>query len=149
MVRFTDRDRLALLRRRSRAVSPPYASTSCSSYSSEMLATASSDAINCSGRRRRPRNEWEKKMSRPSMLKRGRERAVANRHPWIFTGAIASESGPDDAAIADLVEESGKVLASGFHSKHSQIRLRALTFGNEELTADVIRERITRAIERR
>jgi 23S rRNA (cytosine1962-C5)-methyltransferase len=82
-------------------------------------------------------------------LKRGRERAVANRHPWIFTGAIARESGPDDAAIADLVDESGKVLASGFHSKHSQIRLRALTFGGEELTADVIRDRIVRAIARR
>ncbi len=83
------------------------------------------------------------------VLKRGRERAVANRHPWIFAGAIARESGPDDAAIADLVDERGERLASGFHSKHSQIRLRALTFGDEELTADVIRERITRAIARR
>ena len=83
------------------------------------------------------------------VLKRGRERAVANRHPWIFTGAIVRESGPDDAAIADLVDESGQRLASGFHSKHSQIRLRALTFGDEELSADVIRDRITRAIARR
>jgi 23S rRNA (cytosine1962-C5)-methyltransferase len=82
------------------------------------------------------------------VLKRGRERAVANRHPWIFSGAIVGESGPDDAAIADLVDEGGTVLASGFHSKHSQIRLRALTFG-EELTAGVIRERIVRAIARR
>jgi 23S rRNA (cytosine1962-C5)-methyltransferase len=82
------------------------------------------------------------------VLKRGRERAVANRHPWIFTGAIVRESGPDDAAIADLVDERGAVLASGFHSQHSQIRLRALTFG-EELTPDVIRERIVRAIARR
>ncbi|HEY2090646.1 MAG TPA: class I SAM-dependent rRNA methyltransferase [Thermoanaerobaculia bacterium] len=82
------------------------------------------------------------------VLKRGRERAVANRHPWLFTGAIAGESGPDDAAIADLVDERGALLASGFHSKHSQIRLRALTFG-EELTADVIRERIVRAVARR
>ena len=81
------------------------------------------------------------------MLRRGRERAVANRHPWIFTGAIASESGPDDAAIADLVDEHGSVLASGFHSKHSQIRLRALTFGDEVLSADMIRERIVRAID--
>lgn len=83
------------------------------------------------------------------MLKRGRERAVANRHPWIFAGAVARESGPDDAAIADLVDERGDVLASGFHSKHSQIRLRALTFANETLDADVIRERITRSIARR
>ena len=83
------------------------------------------------------------------VLKRGRERAVANRHPWIFAGAIARESGPDDAAIADLVDERGQLLASGFHSKHSQIRLRALTFGEEVLSADVIRDRITRAIARR
>jgi 23S rRNA (cytosine1962-C5)-methyltransferase len=41
------------------------------------------------------------------------------------------------------------VLASGFHSKHSQIRLRALTFGDEVLNEDVIRERIIRAIARR
>jgi 23S rRNA (cytosine1962-C5)-methyltransferase len=83
------------------------------------------------------------------VLKRGRERAVANRHPWIFAGAVARESGPDDAAIADLVDERGEVLASGLHSKHSQIRLRALTFGKEELNAGVIRERIMRAIARR
>ncbi|HEX7191867.1 MAG TPA: class I SAM-dependent rRNA methyltransferase [Thermoanaerobaculia bacterium] len=83
------------------------------------------------------------------MLKRGRERAVSNRHPWIFAGAIAGESGPHDAAIADLVDERGGILASGFHSKHSQIRLRALTFGDETLDDGVIRDRITRAIARR
>src|ERR1043166_2393098 len=86
---------------------------------------------------------------RKLVLKRGRERAVANRHPWIFAGAVARESGPDDAAIADLVDERGEVLASGFHSKHSQIRLRALTFANETLDADAIRERIRRSIARR
>src|ERR1041384_6355178 len=83
------------------------------------------------------------------MLKGGSERAVSNRHPWIFGGAIASESGPDDAAIADLVDRNGKVLASGFHSARSQIRLRALTFGGEALTPDLIRARIAAAIARR
>ncbi len=83
------------------------------------------------------------------VLKRGRERAVANRHPWIFAGAIAEESGPDDAAIADLVDADGVRLASGFHSLHSQIRLRALTFGEEELTAELVRARIAAAIARR
>ena len=82
-------------------------------------------------------------------LKQGRERAVANRHPWIFAGAIARESGPDDAAIADLVDGRGNVLASGFHSQRSQIRLRALTFGGEALTPELIRNRIAAAIARR
>ncbi len=83
------------------------------------------------------------------VLKRGRERAVANRHPWIFAGAIAQESGADDAAIADLVDANGARLASGFHSSHSQIRLRVLTFGDEELTPELVRARIAAAIARR
>jgi len=82
-------------------------------------------------------------------LKPGKERLVANRHPWIFAGAIARESGPEDAAIADLVDPRGRRIASGFHSRHSQIRLRALTFGDEVLTSDTIVDRLTAAVARR
>jgi 23S rRNA (cytosine1962-C5)-methyltransferase len=82
-------------------------------------------------------------------LKRGKERVAANRHPWIFAGAIHAERGPEDAALADLVDASGARLASGFYSKQSQIRLRALTFGDEELTPELIGARIARAIARR
>src|SRR5438094_1625803 len=82
-------------------------------------------------------------------LKPGKDRLVANRHPWIFAGAIGRESGPDDAAVGDLLDPRGARVASGFHSLHSQIRLRALTFGEEELSADVIRARIDAAIARR
>jgi 23S rRNA (cytosine1962-C5)-methyltransferase len=82
-------------------------------------------------------------------LKPGKERLVANRHPWIFAGAIARESGPADAAIADLVDPRGNRVASGFHSLHSQIRLRALTFGDEVLTEETVRERMASSIARR
>ena len=82
-------------------------------------------------------------------LKSGKERVIANRHPWIFAGAIAKETGPEDAAIADLVDPSGTTVASGFHSRHSQIRLRALTFGGAELSAATLEERIDAAIQRR
>ncbi|HXH38928.1 MAG TPA: class I SAM-dependent rRNA methyltransferase [Thermoanaerobaculia bacterium] len=82
-------------------------------------------------------------------LKPGKERLVANRHPWIFAGAIARESGPEDAAIADLLDPGGRRIASGVHSLHSQIRLRALTFGDEVLTEETIRERISSSIARR
>ena len=58
-------------------------------------------------------------------LKPGKQRVIANRHPWIFAGAIAQESGNPEAAIADLVDTSGTLLASGLYSQHSQIRLRA------------------------
>lgn len=86
---------------------------------------------------------------RTLLLKRGKERVVANRHPWIFAGAIHTEKGPEDAAVADLVDGDGKRIASGFYSRPSQIRLRALTFTEEELTAEVIASRMAAAIARR
>ena len=82
-------------------------------------------------------------------LRRGKDRVVANRHPWIFAGAIGSESGPPDAAIGDLVDGDGRRLASGFYSPHSDIRLRVLTFAEEELTAEVITSRLAASIARR
>ena len=94
-------------------------------------------------------NEFDSAQRRILTLKPGKERVVSNRHPWIFSGAVGPESGPEDAAIADLVDARGSRIASGFHSRHSQIRLRALTFGDEELTAEVIRARIDAAIARR
>ena len=89
------------------------------------------------------------KRRRTLVLKPGKERVIANRHPWIFGGAIASESGPSDAAFADLVDARGARLASGFYSPHSQIRLRALAFGEEEMAAELLESRITAAIARR
>ncbi len=94
-------------------------------------------------------NHFEPANRRILTLKSGKERLVANRHPWIFAGAIARESGPDNAALADLLDPQGRRIASGFHSQHSQIRVRALTFGDEELTEATIRERINAAIARR
>ena len=82
-------------------------------------------------------------------LKRGKERVVANRHPWIFAGAIGGESGPPDAALADLVDGDGARLASGFYSPHSEIRLRALAYGDEELSGELIAARVRAAIARR
>ena len=94
-------------------------------------------------------SEFAPEQRRTLVLRRGRERVAANHHPWIFAGAIEKESGPEDAALADLVDGKGVRIASGFHSRHSQIRLRALTFGEEELTPEVIEERMAKAIARR
>jgi 23S rRNA (cytosine1962-C5)-methyltransferase len=92
---------------------------------------------------------FELKNRKRLTLKRGKERVAANRHPWIFAGAVGGDSGPSDAAIADLVDVNGVPLASGFYSSRSEIRLRALTFGDEELTAELIGRRVEAAIERR
>ena len=94
-------------------------------------------------------NLFNRESRRTLVLKRGKERVIANRHPWIFAGAIHTERGPEDAAIGDLVDGDGKRIASGFYSRHSQIRLRALTFGEEDVSAELIASRIRNAIARR
>lgn len=95
------------------------------------------------------RRSFAPEARRRLVLKKTRLRAVAGRHPWLFSGAIAKETGPEDAAIGDLVDESGRRLGSGFYSRHSQIRLRLLTFGDEELTPELLRDRIVAAVSRR
>jgi 23S rRNA (cytosine1962-C5)-methyltransferase len=79
-------------------------------------------------------------------LKEDRKRSIGNRHPWVFSGAIGRDEGPDEAAVADLVDRNGSRLASGFYSRHSQIRVRAVAFGEEELSADLLRTRIRNAV---
>ena len=83
------------------------------------------------------------------ILRDDRKRSVANQHPWIFSGAILLEEGPDDAALADVYDTAGRRLASGFYSRHSQIRVRAVAFGEEELTPDLIRARLAAAVRAR
>jgi 23S rRNA (cytosine1962-C5)-methyltransferase len=88
-------------------------------------------------------------MNRTLTLKRGKERVIGNRHPWIFAGAVQTERGPEDAPVGDLVDAEGKRIASGFYSRSSQIRLRALTFGDATVTPELIATRLREAIARR
>lgn len=81
-------------------------------------------------------------------LKPGRERPVLNRHPWIFEGAVAREEGAADAPFADVFDSRGALVASGFYSKHSQIRVRALTIG-VEASLDTVAERLDAGLARR
>jgi len=63
------------------------------------------------------------------VLKRGRERSVLRRHPWIFSGALQSE--PNGLAAGETVAvatEDGTELGYGSYSPSSQIRVRMLSF---------------------
>ena len=63
------------------------------------------------------------------VLRPGRERSVAKRHPWVFSGAV--ESAPDGIAAGETVEvvsHDGAVLGYGSWSPSSQIRARMLSF---------------------
>ena len=74
-------------------------------------------------------------------LKPGREASVLRRHPWVFSGAIASEEGDGSDGIAEVVDASGRKLASGAYSPRSQIVARLWSFDGREVGPALFRER--------
>jgi len=66
-------------------------------------------------------------------LKPGRDKAVRHRHPWIFSGAIASVRGsPAPAEIVEVQDSGGQFLASGYYNPRSQITVRLLSWSEGE-----------------
>ena len=78
-------------------------------------------------------------------LKPGREESVLRRHPWIFSGAIASESGDGSDGRAEVVDAAGRPLARGAYSPHSQIVARLWTFDGRTPDLALFRERFAAA----
>lgn len=85
------------------------------------------------------------------ILKPGREKSLLRRHPWIFSGAVASMSGK--ARAGDTVEvktSNGELSGYGAHSPESQIRVRMWSFDpQEKIDAHFFRIKLERAIEAR
>lgn len=59
-------------------------------------------------------------------LARGRDKAVRQGHPWIFSGALEDVAGDPSAPLARVVAANGEPLGVGFWSPKSQIRVRML-----------------------
>ncbi len=86
------------------------------------------------------------------ILKSKRERSVLKHHPWIFSGAIASEpsGGVDPGETVEVVDSGGRALGYGAYSPQSQIRVRMLSFGSAAAPDDTaIEGRVAAAIGRR
>ncbi len=83
-------------------------------------------------------------------LKPGKTKALANQHPWVFSGAIQRVEGePENGEVVEICTEKGEFLAVGAYSPFSQIRLRVWSFKKEKISADFLRRRIQNAIQRR
>ncbi|MBM4464530.1 MAG: 23S rRNA (cytosine(1962)-C(5))-methyltransferase RlmI, partial [Chloroflexi bacterium] len=56
------------------------------------------------------------------VLKRGREKPVLNRHPWIFSGAVQRVEGEvADGEVVEVADYQGRFLARGYLNRRSQI----------------------------
>jgi 23S rRNA (cytosine1962-C5)-methyltransferase len=64
-------------------------------------------------------------------LKKGREKSVKRRHPWIFSGAVEKASGQAGDTV-EVRDSSGQALALAAYSPQSQIRARVWTFDAKE-----------------
>ncbi|MET0203774.1 MAG: hypothetical protein ABW276_05630, partial [Casimicrobiaceae bacterium] len=57
------------------------------------------------------------------VVKPGREKSLLQRHPWLFSGAIARVDGaPEPGATVLVAAADGKFLAQAAYSPQSQIR---------------------------
>ncbi len=84
-------------------------------------------------------------------LKKGRERALQNRHPWVFSGAIQLVQGsPQPGDVVNIVDSNGAFQARGYYNPASQITIRILTWDADEAIDETFwRSRLRRAIARR
>jgi 23S rRNA (cytosine1962-C5)-methyltransferase len=82
------------------------------------------------------------------VLKKGREKSLKRRHPWVFSGAVEKVNGkPGAGDTVEIRDGSAKPLARAAYSPKSQIRARVWTFDPaEEVDAVFFRKRIEKAL---
>ena len=85
------------------------------------------------------------------VLKKGREKSVLNRHPWIFSGAVDRiEGDPADGDVVDVWDSRARFVARGIINQQSQIVVRILTWQRDDMIGEGFwRERLERAINAR
>ena len=81
------------------------------------------------------------------LLKSGRERSLLRRHPWVFSGAVASVEGdPQSGETVEIRAAAGAWLARGAWSPASQIVARVWTFEkSQEIAPAFFEERLRHA----
>ncbi|HVW95553.1 MAG TPA: class I SAM-dependent rRNA methyltransferase [Mucilaginibacter sp.] len=68
------------------------------------------------------------------ILKKGKEKAVLHRHPWVFSGAIEKVKGkPENGDVAKVLDTRGGFLAYGFYNDQSRVSLRLLEWDEQAI----------------
>lgn len=84
-------------------------------------------------------------------LKPGREKSVLQRHPWIFSGAIADVKGqPESGETVEILSAGGQWLARAAYSPASNIRARIWSWNEDEaIGEEFFFKRVKGAVEAR
>lgn len=88
-------------------------------------------------------------MTREIILKKGKESSLLRKHPWVFSGAIATDfSSFLDGECTRVYSKDGAYLGTG-HFQHGSIAVRILTFEEESLDQGFWNRRIQRMVQLR
>lgn len=81
-------------------------------------------------------------------LKKGKEKAVRQLHPWIFSGAIDFVKGkPANGEIVTVTDSAGNYLATGFYNNQSRVAVRLLEWDEKvEVNEGWWREKIRKSL---
>ncbi len=82
------------------------------------------------------------------ILKKGKEKAVLQRHPWVFSGAIERVKGkPANGDIVRLTDAKGGFMAYGFYNDQSRVAVRLLEWDeNTPVNDDWFRNKVAAAV---
>jgi len=85
------------------------------------------------------------------ILKKGKEKAVLQRHPWVFSGAIERvKVSPNNGDIVKLINAKGDFMAYGFFNDQSRVALRLLEWDENIVVDDTwFREKVGQAVKSR
>ena len=82
-------------------------------------------------------------------LKKAKTEATKRFHPWIFSGAIHSDTSEiKEGSLIEVVDWNNNFIAKG-HFQPSTIAVRILTFENEEINQSFFNKRISSAVDLR
>jgi len=81
-------------------------------------------------------------------LRKGKEKAVRQLHPWIFSGAIEKIMGkPENGDLVTVLDTKGDFLATGFYNAQSRVAVRVLAWNAEQVIDEIWwRSRIQQAV---
>lgn len=69
-------------------------------------------------------------------LKKGKEKAVNQRHPWVFSGALDKIKGtPENGDVVRVISSANEFLAFGYYNDQSRVAVRLLAW-EEDVTID-------------
>lgn len=84
-------------------------------------------------------------------LKKGKEKAVLQHHPWVFSGALEKVNGsPENGEVVKVCNAHGDFLAYGYFNDQSRVAVRLLEWDEDRtIDKDWYAEKINQAIQSR